>query len=271
MRSSPLTVALAAACCAAICGCGWVPRSQWAAADAQNRSLGEQTRAQLAEIENLKNHQRKIEDKLTDAEGELALLDEQYGIDRQKLANLRDERERLRNSFGGLGAEGNTPHGLRGHLARLARKHKHLRFDPQTGISKLDTDVLFDSGEDVLKPGAEKLLRDFASFMNGQDAKQFKVMIVGHTDNQRIAGRETRHRFPSNWHLSAARALAVSDALRNAGLAGDRLGTAGFGQHQPIASNDSPASRRENRRVEIFVMASDVPVVGMTETLTNLY
>ena len=70
MRSSPLTLSLATACCLLASGCGWVPRSQWVAADAQNRSLGEQSRAQLAEIENLKNHQRKIEDKLTEAESE---------------------------------------------------------------------------------------------------------------------------------------------------------------------------------------------------------
>lgn len=271
MPRSPVTLITAALCLVLIAGCGWVPRSQWTAVQTQNKSLSEQSRAQLVEIENLRNHQRSIEDQLLQAEDELAFLDDQYGIDRQKLANLRNERERLRHSLGGLGAGGKSSLGMRGQLARLARKYRNLRFDPQTGISKLDTDILFDSGEDILKPGAQKLLRDFAAIMNGPDAEHFKIMVVGHTDNQRIRGRETRHRFPSNWHLSAARALAVSQSLRDVDIDGERLGTAGFGMHQPIASNDSPETRRENRRVEIFVVSPDVPVVGMTESLTNLY
>jgi len=252
-------------------GCGWVPRSQMVALEAQNNVLSEQTRAQLAEIENLRNHAHGIEDQLFEAEDELALLDEQYGIDRQKLANLRRERSRMRG-LGldlGDGDEGNI--GMRGRLSRLARRSHHLHFDPRSGIAKLDTDVLFDPGEDVLKPGAKSMLREFASLMNDPDARQLKIMVVGHTDSQGIRGRETRHRFPTNWHLSSARALVVADALREAGLDGERLGVAGFAQHQPIASNEKPRDRQQNRRVEIFVTSPDVPVVGMTETLTGLY
>jgi chemotaxis protein MotB len=96
-------------------------------------------------------------------------------------------------------------------------------------------------------------------------------MVVGHTDSEPIRGRETRDRFPTNWHLSASRALAVAQQLQDAGIDGQRMGFAGFGKHQPVVSNDDPQLRQQNRRVEIFVMSPDVPVVGMTETLTDLY
>ena len=84
MPRSPATLITAALCVALIAGCGWVPRSQWTAVQSQNKSLAEQSRAQLVEIDNLKNHQRSIEDQLLQAEDELAFLDDQYGIGVQK-------------------------------------------------------------------------------------------------------------------------------------------------------------------------------------------
>jgi len=59
--------------------------------------------------------------------------------------------------------------------------------------------------------------------------------------------------------------------LRKAGIPDDRMGIAGFGQHQPISPNDTAESRQKNRRVEIFVVGPDTPVVGWSETLGTLY
>lgn len=248
-------------------GCGWSPmRSD--TLEAQNRRLGEQSKAQLAEIENLRVHARTVEDQLLQAEQDLAVFSEQYGVDRQQLANLRRERERLGDY---LNSAGGMPTGVSGRLAELAERYPHLHFDSQTGISKLDTDVLFDSGEAALEPAAEQMLREFAQVLQSAEAENLKVMVVGHTDNQRIKGSENRRRFSSNWHLSTARALAVADVLRELGIDGERLGIAGFGPHQPIAANTAEPTRQRNRRVEIFVTSPATPIVGMTETLTNLY
>jgi chemotaxis protein MotB len=253
-------------------GCAFVSKSRLVAAQGQVRTLSEQSRAQLAEIENLKVHSRKIEDQLMRAESDLAVLDQQYGISLNKLANLGDERELLREDLAYLAARArNAPYGVRGRLTALAARYPMFHYDQETGIAKVDTDILFDSGEDLIKPGADQMLRDLAAILNSPEATDLKVMVVGHTDDQRIAGRETRHRFPTNWHLSAGRALSVADQLQKQGISGDRLGVAGFGQHQPLEPNQSPLARQENRRVEIFVMSPDVPIVGMTETLTNLY
>jgi chemotaxis protein MotB len=249
-----------------------VPKSKFDAAQAQNRALSERSKAQLAEIENLRVHSRKIEDELMLAEGDLSQLAEKFGVSRQMLANLGNERQLLRDDLAYLTDRAmRAPAGLRGRLAELAARYPTLHYDPQTGIAKLDTDVLFDSGEDMLKPGADQFIRDLAALLNSPEAADLKVMVVGHTDDQRIAGRETRHRFPNNWYLSTARAIAVSDQLQKDGISGERLGVAGFGQNQPIHPNSTPLARQENRRVEIFLVSPDVPVVGMTETLTNLY
>jgi len=251
-------------------GCGFVPRAKLTRLEDENRRLAEQTRAQLAEIENLRTHTRDVEDDLAEAELQLARIAQRFGIERRKLSNLLDERQRLRDSVLN-GMPGGLPDGVDGELARLAERYSSLQYDPATGISKLDTDILFDTGEANLKPAAKQLLREFVAIIQRPGAEQLKVMVVGHTDDRRIRGPETRHMYPNNWHLSAARALAVGDEMEGLGLTGERMGVAAFGKHQSVAENESPESRQRNRRVEIFVMGPDVPVVGMTETLTRLY
>jgi chemotaxis protein MotB len=63
----------------------------------------------------------------------------------------------------------------------------------------------------------------------------------------------------------------VADLLQQAGLPEQRLGVAGLASHEPVAPNATEKDRQKNRRVEIFVMASDVPVVGWTDTMPTLY
>jgi chemotaxis protein MotB len=60
-------------------------------------------------------------------------------------------------------------------------------------------------------------------------------------------------RYPSNWELSAARAVTVARFFEDAGVAPQRLGAVGFGQYQPLEPNDSAVGRAKNRRVEVFL------------------
>jgi chemotaxis protein MotB len=256
----------------ALCGCQMVPASQLNTVQAQNRALSEQNHAQLAELDNLKSHNRQVEDKLIQAEEQLALSDQKLGSDNKKLANYQHERDQLRDQFTGF-AHGavRIPAELSNQLADLARRHPGLQFDPQTGMAKLDTDVVFDSGNAELKPQAEQVLSDLAGVLQSKEAGDMRIMIVGHTDNQKIAGKETRQRYGDNWNLSTSRALTVATYLHKAGVAEQRMGVSGYGGQQPIAPNSTAADRRRNRRVEIFVIPPDVPVVGWTETSPSLY
>lgn len=214
--------------------------------ESQNRMLSEQSRAQLAEIENLKIHARDTEDRLIQAEKDLAQ--------------------------GARRVAGNgVPPGVSVRLAELAERYPSLHYDPRTGISKLDTDVLFDSGDASLKPEADRILQEIAAIFSAPEAQQLKLMVVGHADAQGIKGRELRERYPTNWHLSAGRALTVADWLRKAGIPESRMGVTGFGQHQPIASNDTPEARERNRRVEIYVLGPETPIVGWADTSGSMY
>jgi chemotaxis protein MotB len=268
LTRAPLFFGLTAALLA---GCQMPPSGQVTTLQTQNRVLTEQNNAQLTEIENLKAHDRQIENKLIDAEEQLALADQKLGTDRKKLANYQKERTQLRDQFTGYSREVKIPAGVSAELEKLARRHPSLQFDPQTGVAKLDADVTFDSGVAELKPQAEQVLADLAATLDTPDAREMRMMVAGHTDNQKIAGKEARQKYGDNWQLSTARALAVASYLHKSGIADARLAVSGYAGQQPIAPNDSAANRRRNRRVEIFVIPPETPIVGWTETSTSLY
>ncbi len=105
------------------------------------------------------------------------------------------------------------------------------------------SDVMFASGSAALQPGAREKLRRFAEVLNRYPRTQ--VQIIGHTDSR---GTEE-----SNDELSRRRARAVADELIGDGVNGTRITTLGRGATQPIAGNDTPEGRAQNRRVEINV------------------
>jgi chemotaxis protein MotB len=253
-------------------GCAFVPRSQLTACETRTRALGEQTQAQLAEIANLKAHNHRVEDRLIKAEEELALLEEQNGLEHKRVTNYESERNRINEQLDGLVADsaglgGGASPGLR----ELCQRYPTLKLDPRTGICKLDSDVLFQSGESSLAPESRQQLEQLARVLKSAEARNFRVMVVGHTDNRQVAKRDTRERYPDNWYLSTARALHVAEYLQRQGLREDQVGVAGYGRHEPIASNSTSANRQRNRRVEIFIFGPETPIVGWTETTTSVY
>jgi len=107
-------------------------------------------------------------------------------------------------------------------------------------------DGLFEAGSATLSPTFAELLQRIGAAVAKVDGS---VQVRGHTDNRPIRSA----RFPSNWHLSQARADAVAEAL--APQLGNRpkLKTEGRADSEPVASNETPEGRAQNRRVEIIV------------------
>jgi chemotaxis protein MotB len=246
--------------------------SQMSALKTKNASLADRVRAQQARIENIEVHSRNTEDLLIRTEEDLALLEEQSGLDRKQLANLYDQHDRVNDQFQGmLDIRRPVSPATRGHLAKISERYGSLFFDPATGVSKFDSDVVFDDGDDSLKPGAEEVLRKLVSEMKSPEGQELKLVIVGHTDERLIAKKPVREKYADNFRLSTARAHTVADTLRNLGLAHDRMIIVGAGPHQPVAPSASEEDRQKNRRVEIFVLGPDVPVIGWTESIPSLY
>ena len=104
-------------------------------------------------------------------------------------------------------------------------------------------DVLFDTGQATLKPGADRTVNALVTFLNENPERS--VLIEGFTDE---VGSEA-----SNLDLSQRRADAVRAALVERGIAGTRIRTRGYGEAYPVASNATAAGRQQNRRVEIVI------------------
>jgi chemotaxis protein MotB len=255
----------------AVPGC-MVPAADFNAAQTQNRALTEQNRALLAEVENRNTHTRDLEDRLIRTEKQLATLQDRVDFDRRQIKGYESEREELYSQLKGITGGGcHLPADLRNRFVELSRRYPNLQFDPETGVSKLDTDILFDSGESVLKRDAGAMLDEFVEVLKSPAAENTKIMIAGHTDNQRLVGESLRQQYSNNFHLSAARALAVADHMKQAGLPDRRIGIAGFGADQPIASNATAQERHKNRRVEIFVLSPNTPVIGWSDSTPSIY
>ena len=116
--------------------------------------------------------------------------------------------------------------------------------------------VMFDSGEAVLKPAGESVMRKIAAILG--EHPQLKIHVIGHTDNVPIRP-EARNRFASNWELSTARALAAVHFLtEKAGVNLRRVGAIGYGEYRPIADNATAEGRARNRRIAITILPDEL-------------
>lgn len=114
---------------------------------------------------------------------------------------------------------------------------------------ELNSSLLFGSGDARLNTSALELLGGIAELLKGSDNP---IRVEGFTDNIPI----NTARFHSNWELSAARAAAVVQLFIEEGLAPSRLAAIGYGEHQPVASNETPEGRAGNRRVVLMISRS---------------
>ena len=110
-------------------------------------------------------------------------------------------------------------------------------------VLTLSGDLLFDSGQAVLKPGGDKALENLAQFM--RKVPERGITIEGFTDS--TGSPEVNRR------LSEQRAQAVKQSLVARGIDASRIETRGYGPAYPVASNDTPVGRQLNRRVQVVI------------------
>jgi len=114
--------------------------------------------------------------------------------------------------------------------------------------------ILFDSGKADIKPEGRQVLQKVAEVIGQAEDKAIRV--EGHTDNVKISPALARA-FPSNWELSAARAINVARYLQRLGVDPALLSAAAYGEYRPVSENDTPEGRAKNRRIEIVLVPRD--------------
>ncbi|WP_437202810.1 OmpA family protein [Planctomicrobium sp. SH664] len=259
--------ALAALGSLAGCCHQYVPQSQLRQAQLRTYQVyrqGEMYMAQLGEAQQLAS-QMQTEKQL--AEQRASELEKNLAVANSRLNNLAQERSKLHNEYKNLltslPSPGSPANGsINAKLQDLCRKYPQFEFDPISGVCRFNGDLLFSSGSNQIRPEGLKVLQEFTGIMNSSDAKQFNILVVGHTDDQPIVTPATRAKHETNWELSAHRATAVVRQLGKYGVAEPRMGIAGYNKFQPAASNVSDSTRQKNRRVEIFILGADSSIAS---------
>ncbi|PHV71749.1 flagellar motor protein MotB [Sporanaerobium hydrogeniformans] len=130
-----------------------------------------------------------------------------------------------------------------------------IQQDGDEVIIRFDDILLFDSGKADIKPGAIPVLNTLGVKLQNYLSSGYRLRFEGHTDNRPIKTAQ----FKSNWYLSAARAIAVTEFFVNEmEFNPAHISTEGFGEHNPIATNNTPEGRAMNRRVEIKISKDNI-------------
>ena len=213
---------------------------QLAAAKQRNSDL----EAQLAAMGGMAGDKNKLAAELAAARQRIADLEKQLAECEARLADLRSQLDQSKGSL--AKAEKDLIKALQPEISK-GTVSVHQTGDGLT--INLASSLLFDSGQDQLKTGGTDALKRVGNVLNDFPEKQ--VHVAGYTDNVAIKGALLK-KFPSNKELSDARANSAAQALRDGGVSSN-LSAEGHGDSNPIASNNTPAGRAKNRRVEVIV------------------
>lgn len=214
--------------------------------------------------------------------GELARSEGENATLKQKVAELEQELSRVRSELEAMGAKyAAAEEELQELRAEQAKREEDLAvyknlfaklkglidagtirvsFRKGRMVVELASAVLFDSGRTKLKPAGEEAIKQLVEALSSVGKRNF--LVAGHTDNVPV-----RQRFSSNWELSTARAVVVVNYMAEQGYPPQQLGAAGYGEFDPVATNDTEEGRQSNRRIEIILMPDLGEIKGLREAI----
>ncbi|HET7825837.1 MAG TPA: OmpA family protein [Anaeromyxobacter sp.] len=231
-------------------------RQSWEDEVAKRAVLEEKIKAMQAQLDTLVSDVASLRDKIRSDEGSLATKESELRAARDRLAELQalvDELSKSKKKLEAAKAELEKKSGEYEQLASALRSEidagrvELMELRGKTTV-KMKDKILFASGSATIGQDGRAALRKVAEALRGLQRKTIRV--EGHTDNVPTG---TSGPFPSNWELSSARALAVVHFLQENGVDPTRLSSAGYGEFQPIASNETPEGKSLNRRIEIVL------------------
>ena len=219
------------------------------------------------EIDRLEGENTNLEEILESETGSLGTRVSELESENK---GLRQENEALQSRITALEVERNE------EVQEMRRAYDDLLVDMRAEIDKgkititqlegklkvnMVDEILFDSGETTIKPEGIQVLERVGKVL--VNVKDQTINIAGHTDNVPI-GPDLVKLYPTNWELSAARATSVARYLQDrSGIDPRLISATGYGQYQPIESNETEKGRARNRRIEIVLVPKEItPAAG---------
>jgi flagellar motor protein MotB len=201
-----------------------------------------------------------------------------------RITALSNETEELKNQL----AEVNTrysetmsdspstsastlPASLKSELAAFAGKHAGVcEFDSHKGVIRFKSDACFAPGSAELNEKGKAAAKELATLLASKDGAGFELMVAGHTDSVPVSKSSTiKAGNKDNWYLSAHRAIAFGETLRDNHVHPRRLAMVGYADQRPVASNATESGRAANRRVEVLVMPVKLSAKEMASAPTS--
>jgi len=211
--------------------------------DLMNRNVDmERDRQMLQEsIDTLKKSNEELMNRNIEMESDQQILEE-------SIAMLKESKEKEEDA----GKVSATCEEL---IAEMKREIEQGQITVTELPGKLTVDMLdkllFDPGRAEIKVNGSAVLKRVVKIL--KTVTDRTIRVEGHTDNVPIKGALAK-KYPTNWELSAARALNVTRYLEKEGIDPSILSAAAFGAYRPVAGNDTPEGRAKNRRITITLL-----------------
>jgi chemotaxis protein MotB len=240
--------------CFAAVGC--VSSGKYDAARAELRACqadGDKQKDAYAELEKSK---AESDEKLRQLTGELQDLGTQSKRLENEKGNLSESMTKLQSELIELRRQEEAERARAAVFQDLVNKLKgmidagKLQVYIRNGrmLVKLPDNVLFDPGKTDIKSAGKDAIAQLTAVLQAIPDRNFQV--AGHTDNTPIHTAK----FASNWELSTERAVNVVKFMIKSGMESRRLSAAGLADNDPVAPNDTPAGKAQNRRIEVELL-----------------
>jgi chemotaxis protein MotB len=236
---------------------GCVTEAKYKDLQAQNRTQQDRIAALEAEANTARLQLDQLKQKLAEAESRGGT---EVDALRQQVAALEkaiEQKNTLITQLQGQLMRGGQalPPELNTMLEDFAKGSDMITYDPESGIVKFKSDLLFTPGSADVDEKGKEALKALVDILNSEQGKQFDAVVAGHTDDLPIQRPATKQLHPTNWYLSAHRAISVLNVMIDEGMDATRLSARGFGEFRPVAPN-APGHKGNpiNRRVEIFII-----------------
>ncbi len=225
----------------------------------ENNSLKEQIKKLNGDVTNITGQRDELDKVLKLKTDDLSKA---ISESRQKVADLEAENKKLKENVAQLQTKSQEVEKQSNTFQELLQEMKGEIAQGQIAITelkgKLTMDVvdkiLFASGESAVKKEGLAVLKRVVDIL--KNVKDKNIRIEGHTDNIQITSRLAKV-YPTNWELSAARAINVTKYLQQQGIDAKILSATAFGEFQPLADNGTPEGRAKNRRIAIILLPKE--------------